>query len=443
MTHVTPMSKTILLPLLLTLHAAADAQTWQITATANPGPFVTLELGADPAGPLAYDPQTNNTFALFGSGTVWNLVNSATGLGPLLTAMTRDGAVSHRFGGLDQSSGLFSNTLSRFDRAPGTWTVVPLLPGFPSQPSPRMQSAAAAPNDSNLVIVFGGWSGVSALQDTWKMQEFFGQAVWAQVPTTTQPPPRHSHSMARGPGNSVVLVGGFGTGGTLLSDTWIFSTSTNSWTQFTGTGPASAGTMAYDRSRDMTVLVRSNGEHWEWNGFAWRQVVLLSPPVLQPLVQIAFDRAPGFAPVMRGIQITTTGVDTLAFTPSIATFDSTLDSNCFANFSLAAFQRSLPALGQTLHTQLTGAPATGVLFIDVEPATGFSNPSGICGCMLGVMLVQTLFVPNVAGVGDFLLTIPNNTLFVGTALDMQGFVLDSTIPCQAASSNRCTAVIGG
>jgi hypothetical protein len=80
------------------------------------------------------------------------------------------------------------------------------------------------------VVLFGGLSGRTALDDTWT----WDGTQWARVEVTgATPPPRSHHAMAydrqRG---RVVLFGGALSDGTQLADTWEWDGTT--WTKAHG-----------------------------------------------------------------------------------------------------------------------------------------------------------------------------------------------------------------
>jgi len=140
-------------------------------------------------------------------------------------------------------------------------------------------------------------------------------------------------------------------------------------------------------------------------------------------------------------------LETLAFTPSPASFTA-MPSTCVpagAQFTLAAVDRSLPVLGGTLHTRISGATVNGLLIAGLDYPSGTLVPTG-CGCTIELtMSMVTLFIPNNGGTGDWLLPIVTNPALFNIALDMQVFLFDSSLSCGSLppGTNRGRAVIGG
>ena len=81
---------------------------------------------------------------------------------------------------------------------------------------------------SGKVIMFGGDSGTTYLNDTWS----FDGTTWTQIATQSAPPARAAAQMTYDSvTQKVVLFGGFN--GTYLGDTWLWDGSTLQWTQAT------------------------------------------------------------------------------------------------------------------------------------------------------------------------------------------------------------------
>ena len=96
--------------------------------------------------------------------------------------------------------------------------------------SPPARSYLAMTYDpaSGKVIMFGGDSGTTYLNDTWS----FDGTTWTQIATQSAPPARAAAQMTYDSvTQKVVLFGGFN--GTYLGDTWLWDGSTLQWTQAT------------------------------------------------------------------------------------------------------------------------------------------------------------------------------------------------------------------
>ncbi|MBI1189992.1 MAG: hypothetical protein GC200_04830 [Tepidisphaera sp.] len=108
---------------------------------------------------------------------------------------------------------------------------------------------------------------------------------WTQLSGQAGVPARSNTVVAQGPGGSSVMFGGYGSG-TTYGDTWVFNGA--AWTQITTPAPSPRNlhVMAYDASRQRTVLVGGQDfglpvETWEWDGATWQQASpATNPPAL-------------------------------------------------------------------------------------------------------------------------------------------------------------------
>ncbi len=205
----------------------------------------------------------------------WELRTSATATNP---NPRRDSAMAYDssrgrvvlFGG-DSNGSWMQDT---WEWNGGTWTNV-----TPVGVNPRIRTGHAMAFDSarDRVVLFGGYDGGRGLQDTWE----WNGSTWTNVtPAGPSPNPRWRHAMAYDSSRGrVVLFSGYN--GTYLDDTWEWNGST--WTKVTPTGVGPGGryrhAMAYDSSRGRVVLFGGfNGsildlnDTWEWNGSTWTNV---------------------------------------------------------------------------------------------------------------------------------------------------------------------------
>ena len=116
-----------------------------------------------------------------------------------------------------------------------------------------------------LVWLFGGGNYDSGGNELWRLD--VAQKSWTQVVQSGAVPPRriyhgfvYIHQY-----DTFFLYGGStaGSGGTPLTDTWVYSAAESKWTQLNTNSPT-PGTfadMAYDKSNDL-VVVQTNGEWW-------------------------------------------------------------------------------------------------------------------------------------------------------------------------------------
>ena len=143
-----------------------------------------------------------------------------------------------------------------------------------SGPPGRFQAAMAYDAQRNQTVLFGGTHGKA---DTWG----WDGRNWTQL-ADSGAWPRVAFAMAYdSKRQQIVMFGGGPVGVTnpVGADTWEWNGAT--WTQLAVTGPPTrvAHVMAYDSTRDRTVLFggfgQTNaplGDTWEWNGSEWTQV---------------------------------------------------------------------------------------------------------------------------------------------------------------------------
>jgi hypothetical protein len=135
-----------------------------------------------------------------------------------------------------------------------TWSTV----SPPAAPPPLAFASAVYDSDSRTVVLFGGLQADGALSnDTW----VWNGSTWTDYPgsETQAPPARKMASMAFDPKlHQLILFGGEGAGGQLLSDTWAWNGA--SWYdetgRFGGPGPGARAdaAMAYDGRGDLVLF---------------------------------------------------------------------------------------------------------------------------------------------------------------------------------------------
>lgn len=415
--------------------AGLAAQSWSLVGTS---PLVHFGasgdlLVRDAAGPIGFDETLALTLLPSGGGWVGQAATPPARQSATLVADNR----AYLFGGL--VGGALANDLWFFDRNQSTWLSMASSPS-PFGPSPRA-GAKAATIGGTFVVFFGGFDATGLPGDTWLMLNVSGAPLWVQRPTPASLVGRTGHAMCLAPASSVLLFGGTGAAGA-LGDTWVLDVLGN-WTQHLGASPPAAADcrVAYDAGRDMVVMAHPSGETWEWNGFHWRRVGVAS---LTSWVQPALLHDPVLGSVTAW-QSQAAVLEQYRFTPSLADFQLTLDLTCTAvgELELAAFQRSLPILGQSLHLRATGMSSTALFFGVAELSTLFVLPIG-CSCMLGVTGVGAVaqFVPGTGGQRNWFLPIANVPALNGVAIDVQGVLLDPSAPCFAMTTQRGMLVPG-
>jgi len=118
-------------------------------------------------------------------------------------------------------------------------------------------------------ILFGGWDG-QFKSDTWGYD--FSSESW-ELKSNNGPSPRSEIAMAYSSNDDVVvLFGGADASGTILDDTWVYSPSSESWTQtdsIKGPSPRICHAMAYDSTNDLIVLFGGRLNDWSQDDETW------------------------------------------------------------------------------------------------------------------------------------------------------------------------------
>lgn len=175
------------------------------------------------------------------------------------------------FGGIDNVTGdlndLWVLTFS------GTPTWAPMTPsGTP--PIPRDSHSAVYDGPRDRMVVFGGYSSNDGpLNDTWALS-LSGGGTWSSIVPNGGPPAiRYAHAaISDAPRNRMIVFGGFGASGPMLTDTWSLSfTNPIKWTQLSPTGPAPYPQdyfpTVYDPVRQRMVLF-SGDQFWALSGLS-------------------------------------------------------------------------------------------------------------------------------------------------------------------------------
>lgn len=141
-------------------------------------------------------------------------------------------------------------------------------------PSARVNMTMAYDPVGKSILLFGGYDGVSYLNDTW----IFNGSDWVQLNPTSAPPVRSASAMSfdRVTGK-MVLFGGYN-GHQYLGDTWLWDGATREWTNANPATQPKAVTlpMLYiDPLNGHTGMVGGfdgnlyRNETWQWTGTDW------------------------------------------------------------------------------------------------------------------------------------------------------------------------------
>ncbi len=141
-----------------------------------------------------------------------------------------------------------------YDYNTNTWTDMdPVL-------APPAMSGGAMDYDSesDLIVLHGGWpdGGVTeVLSETWTYD--LTTNTWTNVTTSNEPSPRTWGAMAYDSGSDLmVFFGGFQyqPEWLTLDDTWTFDTDTNTWTEIDTVGPEIVGELVYHTASDKIIF---------------------------------------------------------------------------------------------------------------------------------------------------------------------------------------------
>ena len=149
-----------------------------------------------------------------------------------------------------------------------TWTQI----HSSANPAGRNGAGMVYDPTSGCMILFGGWIGSSRADDTWIFN--CSTDEWTQVFPEESPLPRMSPNMVFDTTNNVVvLFGGIGNDIT-HDDTWIYNSSSNTWTERSSSvHPCGryGQCMIYDPVNDRTLLFSGNSvegmnpDMWEYD----------------------------------------------------------------------------------------------------------------------------------------------------------------------------------
>src|SRR5579885_2352109 len=132
-----------------------------------------------------------------------------------------------------------------------------------ARPAARLYPSTVYDPARRETIIFGGWTGTSAFDDTWTYDS--GTNRWAKASAPRAPHPRWGASMAYDPATGmIVLFGGlFGgyDGRDRLNDTWAYNPRTDTWRNLRPGGalPPSRGYVAMDYDAATKTLVLYGG----------------------------------------------------------------------------------------------------------------------------------------------------------------------------------------
>lgn len=287
---------------------SAATSAWTQSTAAGPG--------AGEFGAMAYD-QATGTDVLFTesgqtwtwNGSAWTQQSPAASPSPRMAAGMAYDPVHQQvvlFGG--QSGNTFLNDTWTWN---GTnWTrQQPTL-----SPTPRNAPALAWDSVQNRMLLFGGYEAIGIFYaDTWSWNGSSWIELTANFVTEgAGPAPRAAAMMSEDAANgSIVMFGGV-TATSVLGDTWVwYDTSTGGrWTQMSpaASPPArSGGRLAYSPGATAPILFGGIdagsallADTWTWDGAGWSQATPTGQPPARQNAEMA--TAPGGGVVLAGGQ---------------------------------------------------------------------------------------------------------------------------------------------
>ncbi|MFX0042062.1 MAG: Kelch repeat-containing protein [Candidatus Hodarchaeota archaeon] len=165
--------------------------------------------------------------------------------------------------GLSLSSATFYNETWVGIPASNTWQKMsPAL-----APPARVCHHMVYDSESDRVILFGGYTdmGSDSLYDTWAYD--YNSNTWEDLTNiTNHPPKRSSHIMAYDSESDRVVLFGGGTQLTTLDDTWLYDYNNNTWEQMNPITSPSARCRheaAYDSESDRVIIYGGTTGPWD------------------------------------------------------------------------------------------------------------------------------------------------------------------------------------
>ena len=193
-----------------------------------------------------------------------------------------------------QATGLWGDNVTWcYDYNSNTWTN--MSPS--SAPSRRYGANMVYDEESDLIVLFGGRFDGSTFGDTWTFD--VNSNTWKNMSPATAPEARRYYFMTYDSKSDLVILFGGYSGGQQFDDTWTYDVDTNTWTEMSPTGPRrSDGVMAYDEESELTVLFGgfsitsgSLEDTWVYNSTAdtWTEMSPSSHPSKRADVMAVYD----------------------------------------------------------------------------------------------------------------------------------------------------------
>jgi N-acetylneuraminic acid mutarotase len=207
---------------------------------------------------FSYAPHFNDTWAYDPTANTWTELSPQGSLPPARygQSLVYDPLTQRviMFGGF-ASGKVMPNDTWAYDPSTNTWTN--LSPAGEPPPARGFHSMVYDPSTQRM-IVFGGGSDDSTLNDTWAYDPTAN--AWTRLsPVGGLPVARSGHSMVYDPNTQrVIMFGGSYGGKNGLNETWAYDPSINTWTNLNPPGTLPLGrlgqSMVYDPSAHRVIM---------------------------------------------------------------------------------------------------------------------------------------------------------------------------------------------
>jgi serine/threonine protein kinase len=402
---------------------------------------------------------TSELWAWNGSSGAWTSVPQPTNPGNRFhSGLVREGANSLiQFGGASSLGGPSLGDTWRWDGA--VWTQ--LSPSV--SPSARESHAMCYDSHRGVVVLFGGNHQAA---DTWEWSSVSGN--WVRCSPMVAPPVLHDAALSydQDRQRSVLFGGNHGAINGFTGSNETYEWDGANWARratVLAPIPRFGHGMCWDIARRCTVVFggwtdssyshRYLNDIWEWDGSTWTEIA----PVPGPAPSGRFGHLFVYDPVRRGIVsfggktghgTTDVSAETWILEPVVHADVTNTGPGCagvLGTPSLTAALGSLPWLGETLMTHITGIPN----FFPVPfLVAGFGNPSAaglFCrpGCTLRTTLDVAYSLSPTGNQASWSLAIPNHPGLLGVRLFAQAATFDFATLCTDSLSNGIEITIGG
>lgn len=313
---------------------------------------------------------------------------------------------------------------------------------FPTVSPPARQRASMA-SSGGTPVLFGGVDATGTpLDDLWIFTVIQGNPRWLQAIGTTPPSPRDSAAFCAD-GNGLLLFGGR-TGTTLHNDTWRLVGF--GWTQLSPTvsPPPGIGPMSFDPVRGEVIHVdpvsrttwRFDPAADDWQALPTPAIALSTPfaaTTTGGLSYMAFD------PERSEHVFVDAGAGLSVFDSADATLGRRQPATCAPRLGIA-LSFGTPRLGNTWLVDVTGAGPSGAVWHVVGSASAPAPlPLDTNGCLafVDVWLLLDAQLADSTGRATFLVNAPNDPAFVGFAALHQAYE-----PLRGAPSDELVVRVG-